>query len=72
MAKVVVIGIEGEDGLWVADLDAGTVSKIAKPTQGELASADKLRSAGTAIVKGVNLAVTAQSSASAAGGFMDG
>jgi hypothetical protein len=72
MAKVVVFGIEGEADLWIADLGAGTVSKIAKPTQGELASADKLRTAGTAVVKGVNLAVTAQSSASVAGGFMDG
>lgn len=72
MAKVVVIGIEGESGLWAADLDAGTVVKIANPTQAELAAADKLRSAGATIVKGVNLAITAQSTASVAGGFMDG
>lgn len=72
MANVVVFGIEGQSDLWIADLGAGTVSKIGKPTQGELATVDKLRAAGTTIVKGVNLAVTAQSSASVAGGFMDG
>ena len=72
MAKVLVIGIAGEDGLYLADLDAGTISKIPAPTQGALASADQLRASGVVITKGVNLAVTAQSTASVSGGFMDG
>lgn len=72
MAKVVVIGIAGEEGLWVADLDAGTVSKLGQAAQGELAAADQARAKGAVIAKGVNLAVTAQSAASVSGGFMDG
>jgi hypothetical protein len=72
MAKVVVIGVEGEEGLWVADLDAGTVSKMGKAAHGELAAAEKLRTAGATIVKGVDLAIAAKSGASVASGFMDG
>jgi hypothetical protein len=72
MAKVLVIGVAGEDGLYLADLDAGTISKIPAPTKGALASADQLRASGVVITKGVNLAVTAQSTASVSGGFMDG
>ncbi|MGE6782914.1 hypothetical protein ACQKGL_10360 [Ensifer adhaerens] len=73
MAKVVVIGLAGDDRLWVADLDAGTVSQIAKPTQGPLAVANDLRiSSGATVHKGVNLAVAAASSDSVSGGFMDG
>ncbi|HEV7309752.1 hypothetical protein [Ensifer sp.] len=73
MAKVVVIGVEGDDRLWVADLDAGTVSLIPTPTQGPLAAANDLRNtSGARVHKGVNLAVLAASSGSVSGGFMDG
>lgn len=72
MAKVVVLGIEGEENLWVADLEAGTVSKIATPESGALKTADDLRKAGATVTKGVNLAALARSADSAAGGFMDG
>ena len=63
MARLVVLGIEGEDGLWVADLDAGTVTQIAAP--------DDLRKAGASVVKGVNLAALASSADAVSGGFMD-
>lgn len=72
MAKVVVIGVAGDDRLWVADLDAGTVSQIPTPTQGPLATANDLRNGGATVTKGVNLAVLAASSDSVSGGFMDG
>ncbi|KRD63634.1 MULTISPECIES: hypothetical protein [Sinorhizobium/Ensifer group] len=73
MAKVVVIGVAGDDRLWMADLDAGTVTQIPTPTQGPLAAANDLRVNGGATVhKGVNLAVVAASSGSVSGGFMDG
>jgi hypothetical protein len=72
MAKVLVIGVAGEEGLWIADLDAGTISKMATPAKGALASADQLRNAGAVVAKGIDLAVTAQSVASVSGGFMDG
>ena len=73
MAKVVVIGLADDNRLWVADLDAGTVTQIATPTQGPLAAANDLRNnSGAMLHKGVNLAVVAASSGSVSGGFMDG
>jgi len=71
MARLVVLGIEGDDGLWVADLDAGTVTQIAAPTTGALKAADDLRKAGASVVKGVNLAALASSADAVFGGFMD-
>ncbi|QLF71958.1 hypothetical protein FE840_020385 (plasmid) [Peteryoungia desertarenae] len=57
MSKVVVIGLPGEQGLWVADLGNGTVSALQEPFTGTLGSADSLRGSGAAIVKGVDLAL---------------
>ncbi len=71
MARIVVLGIKGEDGLWVADLDAGTIHEIPAPTTGELKAADDLRKSGAVIVKGVNLAGLAQSADAVSGGFLD-
>ena len=71
MARLVVLGIEGDDGLWVADLDAGTVAQIAAPTTGALKAADDLRKAGASVAKGVNLAALASSADAVSGGFMD-
>lgn len=45
MAKVVVIGIPGEPGLWLADLGNGTVRPLDQVT-GDLATANKLRAQG--------------------------
>lgn len=33
MARVVVISVEGDDALWVADLDAGTVCLFRLPSR---------------------------------------
>lgn len=71
MARLVVLGIEGDDGLWVADLDAGTVTQITAPSTGALKAADDLRKAGASVVKGVNLAALASSASAVSGGFMD-
>ncbi|WP_112809659.1 hypothetical protein [Ensifer sp.] len=71
-AKVVVFGVEGDDGLWLADLAAGTVTPITAPLTGALASANEHRNAGATVVKGVNFAVRANSAGSVSGGFMDG
>lgn len=71
MARIVVLGITGEDGLWVADLDAGTISPVAAPTSGDLKKADDLRKTGAIVAKGVNLAALAQSVDSVSGGFLD-
>jgi hypothetical protein len=71
MAKVVVIGLPGETGLWVADLDAGTITPL-QPTVGSpLESASKLRASGAAIIKGVDFSVTVNSAAEAFSGHLD-
>lgn len=77
MAKIVVLGVEGEDALWVADLDAGTVTQISAPVSGPLKAGDDLRKAGATITAGVNFAVRAPANATAenlsdlSGGFYD-
>jgi len=72
MANVVIIGIAGEKELWVADLDAGTVTKTPEPKAGALQAANDLRNNGATVIKGVNLAVLATSAEAVAGGYMDG
>lgn len=71
MARIVVLGLHGENGLWVVDLDAGTVATLATPTTGALKDADDLRKAGATVIKGVNLAALATSLDAASGGYMD-
>lgn len=71
MAKAIVLGIPGEDGLWLADLDAGTVTQLRSPASGALGDAHKLRQSGAAVVKGVDFAVAVNSASSVASGFMD-
>jgi hypothetical protein len=68
MAKVVVIGIPGETELWLADLGAGTVSRLPAAKSGALAEAQKLRHAGATITKGVDLAVVVSSKDAVASG----
>ncbi|NKJ98461.1 hypothetical protein GFL80_02815 [Rhizobium leguminosarum bv. viciae] len=70
MAKVVIIGIPGEAGLWLADLGAGTVKPV-NPT-GDLGTANDLRKAGGTFVKGVDLAVAVSSAQVALSGHVDG
>lgn len=64
---VVVIGIEGETGLWIADLDAGTVAPLT-PSSGDLKTVSDLRAGGSVITKGVDFAVTVKSAETAASG----
>ncbi|MGV1917822.1 hypothetical protein [Rhizobium sp. 22-785-1] len=72
MARIVVIGTPGESGLWVADLDAGTVKPFQAPAGSELEAAGKLRAGGASIIKGVDFAVTVKSSDDAFSGHLDG
>lgn len=73
MTRIVVLGIQGDDALWAANLDAGTVTRIAAPASGPLKAADDLRKAGATITVGVNLATlaTAEGTAEPSGGFYD-
>jgi hypothetical protein len=72
MAKVVVFGVAGDDGLWVADLDAGTIAPLRSPTTGHLKIAADLRAGGASVIKGVDLAIVVQSAAAVAAGHLVG
>ncbi|KQV68295.1 hypothetical protein [Rhizobium sp. Root1220] len=72
MSKVVVISIAGETGLWVADLDAGTVKPLDPPKSGGLKAVADLRSTGVTVAKGVNVAVVVKSAKDAFAGHYDG
>ena len=72
MAKVVVLGVPGEAGLWVADLDAGTVTAFQPPAGSALEAASKLRASGAAILKGVDFSVAVESVDDAFSGHLDG
>jgi hypothetical protein len=71
MAKVVVIGIPGEPGLWVADLGNGTVTPL-KSVTGDLATVNGFRKPGSAFVKNVDLAIAVSSADEVFAGHMDG
>ncbi|AHF82214.1 hypothetical protein RLEG3_10430 [Rhizobium leguminosarum bv. trifolii WSM1689] len=72
MARVVVISVEGDDALWVADLDAGTVVPLPSPKSGGLKAVTDLRATGSIVTKGVNLAVAVKSAEAALSGHYDG
>jgi hypothetical protein len=85
MARVVIIGLPGDNQLYLADIDAGTVLPMQPPVSGAgtvlpmqppvsgpLAAANDLRNAGGTIVKDVNLAVAVSSSEQAFSGVFDG
>ncbi|WEX76457.1 hypothetical protein PYH37_004764 [Sinorhizobium numidicum] len=71
MAKVVVIGIPGEPGLWLADLGNGTVRPLDSVT-GDLATANSLRAKGGAVIKSVDFAVAVSSADEVFSGHFDG
>lgn len=72
MSRVVVISIEGEDDLWVADLDNRTVQPLAAPKSGGLQTVADLRASGAVVTKGVNIAVVVKSAEAALSGHYDG
>ncbi|MBO9127183.1 MULTISPECIES: hypothetical protein [unclassified Rhizobium] len=72
MSAVVVISITGEEGLWVADLRAGTVTPLDPPAGSKLKEVADLRKSGTSITKDVNFAVVVKSAKEAASGHYEG
>ena len=72
MTQAVVFGAEGENGLWLADLKAGTVTAIKAPLSDELATAASLRASGVTLTKGVNLAIAVSSTSPIATGIHEG
>lgn len=69
MAKVVILGLTGEQGLWVVDLEAGVVLPLDEAPTGEMAQAASLRKVGGTVVKGVNFAVAVTTVEDAAQGL---
>ncbi len=72
MTKAVILGLEGEDGLWLADLQSGTITAIKEPFTGELAKAASLRASCVTITKGVDFAIAASAETLGAGGIYEG
>jgi hypothetical protein len=70
MSKVVVIGFPGDQKLYLADVDAGTITELTNVT-GSLASASKLRASGGTVIKDVDFAVAVSSAASVSAGLFD-
>lgn len=71
MSKVVVFGLEGEDGLWQADLEAGTVVALDTGPAGDMTKLKELRNADTPLTKGIDFAVTISTAHDQAGGFLE-
>ena len=69
MARVVIIGIPGESGLWMADLDAGTVVPVDGALSDEIMAAQA--DGDETMVKGVRLAVAMNSGSDIAGGHLE-
>jgi hypothetical protein len=69
MARVVIIGIPGEAGLWMADLDAGTVTAVDGALCDELITAQANND--ETMVKGVRLAVAINSGDEIASGHYE-
>ena len=71
MSKIVVFGLEGEDGLWEADLEAGTVVPMDTGPMGDMQKVAEMRNAKTPLTKGVDFAVSIAPTAEEAGGFFE-
>lgn len=71
MSKVVVLGVEGEDGFWLADFEAGTLTKIDDTADGAFAFAARSRQSGEPLVRGVKFAIVTNNGEDPAGGHVD-
>jgi hypothetical protein len=69
MAKVVILGLTGEEGLWNVDIEAGTVIPLAAPISGDISTASSYRKVGASFIKGVNFAVAVSTAPDAAAGL---
>jgi hypothetical protein len=72
MEGVVLFGIAGKEGLWLADLDKGTVVPYRQPLSGDLATAVAWRAKGVSVGKGVDFAVAVSSGSPIASGLLEG
>lgn len=65
MSRVVMIGIEGEPGLWMADLDAHTLTAV------DSKAARDLCKDGDVATHCIDLAAFSQTAEPLSGGYMD-
>jgi hypothetical protein len=71
MSKVVVLGVEGEEGFWLVDFEAGTLTKIDDGADDSFAFAARSRQSGEPVVRGVKFAVLADNGEEPASGLFD-
>ncbi|WP_181703658.1 hypothetical protein [Chthonobacter albigriseus] len=64
MSKQIILGLKGEAGLWMVDLDAGTAARVAE-SDAFLSEANAARAAGESLIDGIDLAVAAEMRADA-------
>ena len=72
MANVVVLGVKGEEGYWLVDFDAGTVTAI-PPFEGDpFGYSAEARANGAVLTAGVDLAIKVSNQEDAFSGRFDG
>lgn len=69
MANVIVLGLSGQDKLWVADLEAGTI--LPMDEESGVISAAELRKNSQPMGHGVDFAVSLSSADDSAGGLLE-
>lgn len=71
VSKFVVIGFPGNDAVWLADLDAGTITPLTPTPSPQLDIVNQIRAAGGELIKDVNLAIAVESADTAFSGLFD-
>lgn len=71
MAKVVVLGVKGEEGYWLVDFGTGSVSPLPSLDADPFGYSAAARAAGAVLTSGIDLAVLAPSSDDAFAGRFD-
>lgn len=72
MAKVAILGLVGEEGLYIVDLEAGTVAPMTVPVKGALQAVVDLQKVGGSVIKGVSVAISVKSAEDISNGRFDG
>lgn len=72
MSQAVILGISGEKGLWLADMQSKTITAIEEPLSAELAKAASLRASGVTPTKGVDFAIAISATQVGAGSVHEG
>ncbi|WP_457584432.1 hypothetical protein [Ensifer canadensis] len=72
MAKVAILGLVGEEGFYIVDLEAGTVAPMTVPAKGALQTVVDLQKAGGSVIKGVSVAISVTSAEDISNGRFDG